>query len=327
VPLLVSEADLAPLLSDPASIDSLMDVLERATVRRYEGKVRDHRFVDVTEGLNPNTSVQLSFAADDGEVCGYQVFAEDVNGMAATLPNARFITLLDPATRQLLAIVDYRSISPLRVGASGGIGVGRLLPEGARVAGILGSAQQARGQLHAIARTAPELERVRIYSPTAAHREALAREMEAWLEIEVVPVATAREAVEGSDVVAVANSSGGPILEMAWAKPGAVIVPIGGSEMPAEVLTGVPVVSTTWDQLSGREPYKSAIQAGTFRHEHVAAELAEVVLGKANVRRAPDDVVVFELGVLHIWAVAAAHWAYQWARRHGAGTQFNLSTD
>lgn len=327
MPLLVSEADLVPLVGDPSSMDSLIDVLERATIRRFEGKVRDHRFVDVTEGLDPNTGVQLSFAADDGEVCGYQTFAEDVSGMAATLADARFVTLLDPRTRQLIALVDYRSISPLRVGATAGIGLRRLTPPGARVAGILGSAQQARGQLHAIARTAPDLERVRIYSPTAAHREALARDMAAWLEIEVEPVATAREATEGADVIALANSSGTPILEMGWIKPGAAVISIGGSPMPADVLTGIPVVSTTWDQLAGREPFKAAIQVGSFTQQHVAAELAEVALGTASVRRSPEDVVVLELGVLNIWAVAAAHWAYRWAQDQGVGTPFSLSPE
>jgi alanine dehydrogenase len=326
MPVLVSEADLAPLVGDPSSMDSLIDAMEQATIRRYQGKVRDHRFVDETQGLSPNTAVQMSFAADDGEVCGYQMFAEDVSGMAATLPNARLVTLLDPLSRQLIAIVDYRSLSPLRVGATSGVGLRRLLPAGARIAGILGTAQQARGQLHAIARTAPNLAVARVYSRNAANRESFAREMGDWLGIEVQPVETAREASEGADVIALANSSGDPILQMDWIKPGALVVSIGGSAMPDEVLNGPRIVSTNWEQHANRQPYKSAIGAGKHSRGQVTAEIAEVAMGMP-VRRAPEDIVVFELGVLNIWAVAAANWAYQWARERNAGTAFSLSAE
>ena len=323
-PLLLSEADLEPLVRDPSSMDSAIDALELATVRYYQGRVRERGFVDETQELSPNTVVQLSFAADDGQVCGYQMFAEASGGMDPTLPDARFVTLLDPATRQLRALVDYRSLSPLRVGATGGIGLRHLAPPGARIAGILGSAQQARGQLQAIARTVPDLERARVYSLTAQHREAFAREMTAWLEIPVEPVATAREATEGADVIAVANASGGPILDLAWVKPGGVVVSIGGSRMPDAVLQGSRVVASTWDRLVNREPYASAIKAGTFRRAD-AVELAELTLGSATVRCVPEDVVIFELGVINIWAVATAEWAYQWALKQGVGTRFSLS--
>jgi ornithine cyclodeaminase/alanine dehydrogenase-like protein (mu-crystallin family) len=94
--------------------------------------------------------------------------------------------------------------------------------------------------------------------------------------------------------------------------------------MPAEVLNGHRIVSTIWEQHSNREPYKTAVQAGAHSREHVAAEIAEVALG-APVRRSPDEIVVFELGVLNIWAVAAAHWAHRWARERQIGTPFSLS--
>jgi ornithine cyclodeaminase/alanine dehydrogenase-like protein (mu-crystallin family) len=324
VPLLLSEMDLEPLVRDPSSMDSAIDALEQSTIRQHEGRIRDHRFVDETSGLEPNTVVQLGFAADDGEVCGYQMFAEGVGGMDPTLPNARFITLLDPSTRQLRALVDYRSLSPLRVGATGGIAMRRLAPDGARVAAVLGSAQQARGQLQALVRTLPALERVRVYSPTAANREAFAVENSAWLGMTIESVATAREASEGADVIAVANASGAPILELGWIKPGALVVSIGGSRMPDEALSGPRIVSTTWDQIRGREPYRSAIERGDFSKDAIAAEIAEVIRGKP-VRGSHEEIAIFELGVLGIWAVATAEWAYQWALQRGIGTPFTLS--
>lgn len=325
-PLLLSEADLRPLVQDPSAMDGAIDALERATVRHYQGKVRERSFVDQTQDVDPATVVQLGFAADDDLVSGYQMFAETATGEDPTLTNARFITLLDRQTRQLRAIVDYRGLSPLRVGASAGVGLRLFAPAGARTAGILGSAQQARTQLQAIQRTVPTLEGARVFSPTREHRESFARETSRWLGLKVEAVASAREATEGAEIVVLANNSGAPILDLAWVKPGGLVVSIGGSRMPPEVTKGPRIVATTWERMAAREPYASAVTGGSYSRQDLAAELGELVSGEATFRREPDDILVFELGVLNIWAVATAEWAYQWALRQGVGTPFTLSS-
>jgi len=324
-PLFLSEMDLRPLVEDPSQMDSAIDALEQATIRYLQGHVRERGFVDNTEeAADPNT-VQVGFAADDGAVCGFQVFAEGSSGNDATLPNARFITLLDQETRQLTALVDYRSLSPLRVGASAGIGLRYLAPAGARVAGVLGSAQQARTQLQAIRRTVPTLELALVFSPTAKHREDFARETSKWLDLAVKAVASPREAIVDADIVAVANNSGAPIVDLAWLKPGGLIVSIGGSRMPPEAMKSARVVPTTRDRLATREPYASAIKAGTYSTQDAAADLGELILGHAQPRRSPDDKVIFELDRLAVWAVGTAQWAYEWAVERGIGTPFTLS--
>jgi len=49
-PLLLSEADLRPLVQDPSYMDSAIDALERATVRHHQGKVRERGFVGDERG-------------------------------------------------------------------------------------------------------------------------------------------------------------------------------------------------------------------------------------------------------------------------------------
>ena len=324
-PLFLSETDLRPLIDDPASMDSAIDVLEQATIRYFQDHVRERGFVDHTqEAADPNT-VQFGFAADDGMVCGFQVFAEGSSGNDPTLPNARFITLLDKETRQLVALVDYRSLSPVRVGASSGIGLRRLSPPSARVAAILGSAQQAKTQLQAIRRTVPTLESATVFSPNARHREDFAAEMSRWLNFTVTPAATPSEAIRDADVIAVANNSGAPIIDLAELKPGALVVSIGGSRMPPEAMNGARVVATTRDRLTTREPYASEIKAGRYSVDNVAADLRDLLVSQARPRRSPQDTVIFELDRLNVWAVATAQWAYDWAVSRGAGTSFSLS--
>ena len=155
-PILLSAADLQPLVGEPQHMASAIDVIEQATVDFHQNRVREHNLADRTSGDEPHNLVQIHFSADDALVSGFQVFAETPGGPA--LPNSRFVVLLDPATRQLISIVDYTSLSPLRVGASAGVGCRYLAPQGARMVGILGSSKQARAQLQAIHSSVPTVE-------------------------------------------------------------------------------------------------------------------------------------------------------------------------
>ena len=323
--LALGEKELQPLVETPSFMDAAIDVMEQATLAYHRGGVREHNLVDQTQGSASPNLLQIHFAAADELITGFQLFAEARGGAGPSLPNARFVALLDPQTRQLQALVDYWSLSPLRVAASAGVGLRRLAPEGARTAGILGSSKQARAQLQAIQRTVPTLEGARVYSPTREHREAFAREVQEWLDLPVEAVDSAEQAVAGADIVGLANNARQPVAELAWVKPGALIVSIGSNQLPASVTEGPRVVSTTWETLATREPYASRIKAGSYSREDVAADLGPLILGEATPRRNPQDIVVFEVTRLNIWAVAIAHWAYRWAQTQSVGTRFSLS--
>lgn len=213
------------------------------------------------------------------------------------------------------------------MGASAGVGCRYLAPAGARTVAILGSSKQARAQLQAIHTSVPGLERARVFSPTRQHREGFAREMSDWLDLPVDAVDTAQEAVRGAAIVGLANNSRQPVLDADWVEPGALVVSISGGQLPDSVVDRWRVVSTTWDSLASREPYASRVKAGRFSREGVAAELGSVILGEANPREAGEGTIVFELSRINIWAVATAHWAYEWARQSGVGTPFTVSGD
>jgi alanine dehydrogenase len=236
--------------------------------------------------------------------------------------------LLDSESRALLGIVPYEGLSPLRVGASGGVASRYLAPPNATTAAILGSSKQARRQLQAIARTVPGLQSVKVYSPTQENREKFAQECSTWLGLKVEAVDNAQAAVEGADIVDVATNTKTPALEWGWVKPGALVMAIGGGQLPDESMTQARLVLPTWDSTedatTGREPYGSAIRDGRLNKEDVA-ELGAIILGEAEGRRSPDETVVFDIGRINIWAVAVTYWAYEWAREREIGIPVSLS--
>jgi ornithine cyclodeaminase/alanine dehydrogenase-like protein (mu-crystallin family) len=119
-----------------------------------------------------------------------------------------------------------------------------------------------------------------------------------------------------------------PAFEWGWVKPGALVMPIGGGQLPDEVLTEARVVLPTWDstedESTGREPFGTAIRSGRLQKSE-AAELGAVILGETSVRKKADETVVFDVGRINIWAVAVTHWAYEWCREREIGTPVNLS--
>jgi alanine dehydrogenase len=325
-PLIISEADIAPLLNDPAMMDGAIEACEKATVAEYQGRVRSTNIIDRTTEHERANLLQIHFSAQDSLVTGFQTWGATPGNPQ---PNSRYVVLLDNETRALIGIVPYEGLSPLRVGASAGVAAKYLAPSNVRDVAILGSSKQARRQLQAIVRTVPGIKQVRVYSPTQENRERFARECSEWLGVNVNAVDSAEEAVRGAEIVDVATNTKTPAFEWSWLKPGALLMAIGGGQVPDEVLTEARVVVPTWesteDPETGRDPYGSAIRAGKYTKDDIAAELGAVILGEKKVREDDNTTVVFDVGRINIWAVATTYWAYEWCRDNELGTAVSLS--
>jgi ornithine cyclodeaminase/alanine dehydrogenase-like protein (mu-crystallin family) len=325
-PIVISENDIRPLLTDPQAMDGAMEAVEKATLAEYANRVRSYDMTDRTK-LEPSNFLQIHFATDDSLVTGFQVFGA-TPGQPRT--NSRFVVLLDPESRQFLGIVPYEGLSPMRVGASAGVAARYLAPRDAGIVAIIGSSKQARRQLHAIVRAVPSVWQARVYSPTPEHRLAFAKEMSDFLGIEVKAVDSSEEAVRDADIVDSSTNTRTPVLEWEWVKPGALVMQIGGSQLPDEVLQQrvfVPTWASTEDPATGREPFGSAIRDGRLKREDIAGELGQVITGEVLAREREDQTVVFDVGRINIWAVAVTFWAYEWAREREIGIPVGLSAE
>src|SRR5579872_5430840 len=110
------------------------------------------------------------------------------------------ILLVSTRNAEPLAFINDGALQHMRVGGGAGIGAKYLAREDSRVVGMLGSGGMARTYLEAFKRVR-DIKLCKVYSPTAANREAFAEEMGRRLGIEVRAVASAREAVRGVDIL------------------------------------------------------------------------------------------------------------------------------
>jgi alanine dehydrogenase len=135
-----------------------------------------------------------------------------------------------------LAIINDGLIQHMRVGGCAGLGAKYLAREDACDVGIFGSGGMARSYLEAFYEVR-KLKRVKVYSPTKAHRDAYAREMTGKLDIEVIAVDTPEQVVREADIVATCTDATRTVFdEPQWLKEGAHMTCVRACEIGPRVI-------------------------------------------------------------------------------------------
>jgi ornithine cyclodeaminase/alanine dehydrogenase-like protein (mu-crystallin family) len=323
MPIILSEKDLVPLYSNPAAMDGLLDCIEDSMRSFNSGKVAGQvRLETSLTDLQKKFRITTSAVPQAGQ--GMRISA-----LFRGAKDAYFILLFDGERGDLLALVAGTALNVWRTGAPAGVASRYLAPKGADVLGLIGSGRQARGQILAIRRALPALKKVRIFSPTDAHRRSFAKEMSAWLEVDVEAVDGPRAAVEGSPIVSLATSSRSTVIEPQWITAGALVVSITSGQLPRETIAGSRLIVSWKEELLGgeapRQPYAAMIADGSWSAANIAGELGEVILGKIPPRQKESDTVVFESVGMSLWDSTATAWAYRWALEQKVGTPFSLT--
>ena len=140
-----------------------------------------------------------------------------------------------------LAIINDGHLQHMRVGASAGIGARLLAREDAHAVGMIGSGGMARTVLEALVEVR-DIRSVKVFSRSAANREAFAAGMKKTLGVAVEPVTSAREAVRGADILATCTDSMHPVIEGGWLESGMHVVNIGPADLGADALARIDVV-------------------------------------------------------------------------------------
>jgi len=151
------------------------------------------------------------------------------------------IMLVSTRNAEPLAFINDGVLQHMRVAGGAGIGAKYLAREDSHIVGMLGSGGMARTYLKAFT-CVRDIKLCKVFSPTAAHREAFAQEMSQGLGIEVRTVADAREAVRGADILSSCTDSMQPVYDADWIEKGMHITNLGRREMPDRAMERIDVV-------------------------------------------------------------------------------------
>ena len=321
MPLWLSERDVRAALS----MRELIEAMESALIAFSSGRVVQP--VRITLELRERAFFALMPAYDkELALFGAKLVTVIPENHGTALPSHQaIISLSEPATGELLALMDGRYITEARTAAVSAVSVRHLARKDAAVLGIIGSGVQAHSHVLALPLVRAFRE-IRAWSPHPAHLQQFA----AGAGASVRAAGSAEEAVRGADVVVLATASVSPVIEDSWVAAGTHVIGVGACrptqrEMdPALVARSYLVVDSRAAAIEESGDILLAMQEGRFGEDHIGAELGEVACGVKRGRVKADEVTVFKSLGLAIEDVVSAGLAYRSARKTGRGTQIAL---
>jgi ornithine cyclodeaminase/alanine dehydrogenase-like protein (mu-crystallin family) len=229
--------------------------------------------------------------------------------------------------------------TPIRTAATSAVGTRCLAREDSKVLAILGAGGEAKYHLLAFSKIR-QFGVAKIYCRTESTRQEFCRSMQKLVSCEVKPVSSAREAVEGSDVVLTATNSNVPVFSGEWLQSGTHVTSIMGGNVG---LVRAGVAATKRRELDDTTIKRSdvivvnskeqamvdeqgdlfdPVQAGLLRWEKVG-ELGQLLNGAIPGRTSRGQITLFKNNAGQgVADVAVASKVYSLACRAGIGMEF-----
>jgi alanine dehydrogenase len=326
MPLLLSEEDVRIVLSMDDLISAMRTALGQFSMRAVEQPLR----TVIEVGLQKAAFGVMPAYIRHSSALGAKLVTVFSSNAGAGLPtHLATILLFDSMTGELRAIVDGRFITEARTGAVSAVSTDLLANGDAHVLAVIGSGVQARSHVDAIGRVR-DVQAIRAWSPDRNRLAAFVREMRPRTGGSVTACGSAREAVDGADIVVLATSAREPIVRSEWIGDGTHICAVGACrpdqrEMDtALVARGRLFVDSRIGALAEAGDVLLPMQEGAFDERHIAGELGEVVTGTVPGRRSSAEITIFKSLGMAVEDVAAAHLAYEKAAERGLGRGFVL---
>lgn len=259
-------------------------------------------------------------------VMGGAVLGSEVAGVRAYGGGGKNLVMLYSSdSGDLEAVLESSSMSTIRTGAATGLATRYMALPDADSVGVIGVGRQAAAQLQAVCAVRP-IRHIRAFSRTPESRQSFAAAMTSQLGIEVVPVASAQEAVRGCQIVITITNSRTPVFDGAWLEPGAHVNAAGANSWNRCEIDNLTIQRSELIAVDNLEQAKTecgelilAAEQGFFRWSQ-AVELKDVVCGRA-VRPSPRAITLFESQGLGMEDMAAAAYVLRQARQREIGTR------
>jgi alanine dehydrogenase len=308
VPLYLTEADVAELVSPADAVEAIEACFRRMAAGSVENRPRYRlRLEGGALAVMAAADLELGYA-------GAKVYAGFGEG-------ARFAVLLFRSdSPELVAVLEADKLGQLRTGAASGVAARHLSASGATSLGVIGCGWQAESQVACIRAALPQLERVVAYCRTEERLRAFCAEQGA-------EPGESHQDPASCDVVVTATTSPDPVLRGEWLRAGALVCAVGANDGRRRELDNVVLERSAFVCCDSRDDAKlesadliEPVDSGVLDWLEVH-ELQEVVAGETAGRQFDDDIVVFKSNGLAAWDVAVAVAAVERARAAGVGRE------
>ena len=321
--VVLNGAEVAGLLSMPACIDAMAQVLARLA----RGEVHQPlRLVFRPPGAAGLMAFMPAYAG--GAEAAFAVKAIGIfPGNAARRMDTHqgAVGLFDGENGELRALLNAAAITAIRTAAVSAVATRVLARDDASDLALIGSGTQARTHLDALA-CVRSLRRVRVASRRAERAVRFAEDMAGRFSFSVEAVPTAADAVRGADLVVTVTDSAEPVVRREWVAPGTHLNVVGASvpdrrEVDSATMAAARLFVDRRESTTHEAgDYLIPLHEGAIRPDHIQAELGEVLIGARPGRTSADEITLFKSLGLAVEDLAAARLAYERALELGVGT-------
>jgi ornithine cyclodeaminase len=264
------------------------------------------------------------------DLAGVKVVGDFVDNYKQDLPSeVGVLTLFDPRTGVPVAILDATAITDMRTGAVTAIGAKYLARKGSKVLGHVGARGTAYWNVRLLDRLF-DFDEIRVHSARPESRTAFGERLSQDLGKPVRVCDNWRDTVAGADIVVEASRlrAPEPLLQTAWIKPGAFIVPYGTMSAVELSLTDImsKVVVDDWGQCKGGQfgSLRAHVEAGKLSAQTLHAEMGQIVAGLKAGREREDETILFWHRGLSLSDIALGFAMLGKAQRLGIGQRLRF---
>ena len=231
------------------------------------------------------------------------------------------VALFETKHGRPFAIVDASEITAIRTAAASALATRLLARDDVTTLAIMGYGAQGRQHLESML-CVRKFDDVRVWGRHLSKASAFADEHGAKFGVAARAVESAREAVEGADVICTVTASPEPILFGDWLEPGQHINAVGTSFPGIRELDGPAVarsrlfVDLRAGALAQAGEFQMARDEGLIDDDHI---LGEVSLGRVEGRTGPDDITLYKSLGLVVQDLASAYHVFRKAEEQDVG--------
>ncbi|MGE5304678.1 MAG: ornithine cyclodeaminase family protein [Alphaproteobacteria bacterium] len=324
--LILSEKEVQSL----AEVQELIPALERAHIQYSTGKaVMPVRLVVPLPQIDGRITSMPGYLNEE-KALGMKVVTFFPNNLKQNLPQILATVMLFSAdTGKMMAAMDGNYITAIRTACVSAMATKALANPESRVLGVLGAGVQARAHIRALTQIR-EIAEIRVYDIFEASARQLQQSLQKDLGVKIDVVQSAREAVQGADLLVTVTTAKEPIVRAEWLKPGMHINAVGSHRPDLREIDGA-TLATAKIVVDSREAIMAecgdillAIQEKAITADNIHAEIGEVLAGKKAGRSRADEITLYKAVGIAIQDVATAHLVYRKALERNVGTKIDV---
>ena len=321
--LVITAAEVEALLPMPRAIAAMRDAMMQVSAGRTLLPLRQFMAIPDAPG---KLAVMPGYLADP-PLFGVKTVAKYRHPPGSPHgSHVGVLQLFDATTGLLLAIIEGGSLTAIRTAAASALATDALARAGAKRLAILGTGEQARRHVSAMAAVRPIAE-VRVWGRSLANAKIFANR----LDLPARACADVAEAVADADIICTTTPAVDPILFGATVAPGTHVNLVGSAIADTAEADAALVVRSEFfvdyrvAALAQAGELRRAIAAGHVGPEHIRGEIGEVLLGTAPSRSSAKAITIYKSLGVTAQDLAAGAVVLATARASGAGRYVPLA--